>query len=271
MEKKSAYLLSEVDKAGQEVKRLSAQAQLFLDLELPLLLSRVPERAKIGDFGCGSGAIAVALADARPKAEVWGLDADHLAVAQGQALGQGRGNLQFRAHTLGKGQAAPVQGLDLAFTRLVLLHVLDPTAALMDMAASLCGQGMLYVVETDDSLMRFEPGALWQTRLLDLMERVQRSRGGSRRRGSAMGGYMEAAGLRPEAVGTVWYSKSKIGPQVFGEIFLPVVAFYLDVASRDGLASAPECASLSRDLAAFVGDPDTEISMALLHWTGALA
>jgi SAM-dependent methyltransferase len=267
----SAYLLSKVDVAGQEVRRLSAQARLFLDLELPLLLSRLPEKALVADFGCGSGDIAVALAGARPQGEIWGLDADPLALAQGQGNQASPANLHFGAFAMGQGQALPVTGLDLAFTRLVLLHVPDPVAALKDMASALGPQGQVYVVETDDSLMRFEPEEAWQPRLLGLLEAVQASRGGSRRRGAEMGTLMVAASLRPDALGTVWYRKRSIGEASFAELFLPVTAFYLQEAARQGLAGADECDSLLFKAKIFVESPETEVAMALLHWSGTRA
>lgn len=270
MKENSAYLLSAVDVGGQEVKRLSAQAQLFLDLELPFLLARAPAQGRVADFGSGSGAIGVALAQALPGCQVWGLDADPLAVSQGQALAESQGNLSFHRFALGQGQSAPLQGLDIAFSRLVLLHVSDPTAALRDMAAALQPQGQVYVVETDDSMMRFQPVEAWQSRLLDLLEAVQVSRGGSRRRGAGIGNAMLAAGLRPKAVETVWYRKSAIGPAAFGELFVPVMDFYLKEAVRLGLAPEDDSQALGQTARAFIADPATEIAMALLHWAGTL-
>jgi ubiquinone/menaquinone biosynthesis C-methylase UbiE len=264
MSESSAYLLSEVDVSGQEVRRLSAQAQLFIELELPFLLAEIPPQARVADFGCGSGDIVKALAKARPQADVWGFDADPLAVGQSQEqLGPLR-NLQIQRYAMGQGSPCPAQALDLAFTRFVLLHVPDPVAALKDMAAALNTAGKLYVVEADDSEMRFHPAEPWQDRLLELFEKVQASRGGSRRRGAVMGNLMKQAGLRALPLATVHYCKSRIGAAAFAELFMPVVAFYLGAAIA--FAPAQECQDLLAKTRAFIEDPANEIDMALFHW-----
>jgi SAM-dependent methyltransferase len=263
---KSAYLLSDVDVAGQELRRLSAQAQLFLDLELPFLLGEIPAQARVADFGCGTGAIAGAVAQARPLASVWGLDADPLAVEQSRTQNRQLKNLQFDRYAVGLGQACPVQNLDLAFTRLVLLHVPDPVRALQDMGAALAPGGKLYVVETDDAHMRFDPAEAWQEQVLDLLERVQVGRGGSRRRGAEMGGLMQRAGLRPQPLATVHYCKSRIRGPVFAGLFMPVASFYLQEAARLGYVSAHDCAELLSAMQAYILHPETEVDMALFHW-----
>jgi release factor glutamine methyltransferase len=43
--------------------------------------ARIPDRARVADVGTGNGAIAIAIAGARPGAEVWATDVDEHAVA----------------------------------------------------------------------------------------------------------------------------------------------------------------------------------------------
>jgi SAM-dependent methyltransferase len=239
---------------------------LFLDLEWPLLLAELQPQGRIADFGCGSGTIAGALARALPLASVWGLDADELALEQGRVLQNASRNLRFDTYALGRGQACPVGNLDLAFTRFVLLHLSDPVAALKDMAGALGPGGKLYVVESDDSCMRFDPPPPWQERLLALFEQVQQGRGGSRCRGSQMGSLLQAAGLQPRLLATVHYCKSRIGAEAFQELFLPVAAFYLQEAVKRAWLDEGEGAALLEKVRVYMADSTTEIDMALFHW-----
>ena len=70
------------------------------ELLVELALARLPDEApvRVADLGTGSGAIALAIARERPRAEVVATDASRAAldVARGNAQGNGLGNVVFR-------------------------------------------------------------------------------------------------------------------------------------------------------------------------------
>jgi ubiquinone/menaquinone biosynthesis C-methylase UbiE len=109
------------------------------------------------DVGCGTGTVAIALAAARPDAQVVGIDGDP------EALGIARAKLGSTAITWSEGLATALPEPDASADAIVmslLLHHLSPTAkhtALVEAARVLKPGGSLHVADwgrPHDPLMR---------------------------------------------------------------------------------------------------------------------
>ena len=236
----SAYLLSEV--GGQsEAERLRRQAEMILEQELPLILSALPPQGTLIDVGCGSGLLADAVAQRRPDAQVLGVDADSLAVQEAQRLFGAVRNLRFE-HRPVSGGPPVAGGADVLVMRLVLMHLPGPAQALQDLKAWAKPGGSLHLLEGDDRDIRLEPAMPELGALLDLMERVQQARGGSRRRGRDLTALLGAAGWSPQGS-----RRNCPDPQrtaaALPAVFLPVADFYLQDAEKRAWLEAGEAAA----------------------------
>ncbi|HTA17221.1 MAG TPA: class I SAM-dependent methyltransferase [bacterium] len=225
----SAYLLSEI--GGQEVERLRKQAAIWLSLELPDILKTLPQTGRFVDLGCGIGLLADAVAQERPDVQVFGFDADAIAVEQSLRRFGGRPGLVFDQRRLEQGPPPGFQAADVAVLRLVLMHLPDPKGALEAARAWLKPDGVLHVIETDDRFMSFEPLPAWLPGLLDLMQAIQKKRGGDRWLGAELAALLSSAGWN-----VVGQKQSALDPSATAaavpKVFLPVAEFYLAEAER---------------------------------------
>lgn len=238
----SAYRLK--DNGGMaEAERLRQQAQLAISQELELLLESLPQGGRLVDLGCGSGLLSDAAAAARPDARVLGLDPDAMAVQEARRLFR-RPNLAFEQRGVENGPVDGSQTGDVVVMRLVLMHLASIQDALGWLRAWLRPGGRLHIIEGDDRALWLEPWPEGLGRVLELMERVQQARGGSRRRGLELADSFKADGWQvlgqrqsapPEA------EAAKAVPAIFA----PVAGFYLGWALKHGLVEAAEHAELS--------------------------
>jgi SAM-dependent methyltransferase len=263
---KTAYVFSELDAAYHEGGRLSAQAQAFIDLELPELMARIPSEALVADFGCGTGEICRAMALGLPTCRVVGLDMDPLALEKAAQGATGVANLSFEAFRFG--QETPPKGApyDVAFTRMVLMHLPDPEAAIARMGSLLKPGGLLYLVDCDNRYDSFHPRQAWQDVLGEMMEDAQRRRGGSRRLGSRLSEMMRHLGFWPEGARLLYYASGRLGIRRWKEIFYPAEG---GMAARDlqemAAMAGAEAPQLIQDIRTFLEDPGMEAQIATWH------
>jgi SAM-dependent methyltransferase len=266
---KSDYAFGELEASGKEGRRLSAQARAFVDLELPELLKKIPARARVADFGCGTGVISAALAMYLPEAEIVGLDPDEKALEFARKEGEGLKNLQFERYGFGRTEAPQSGPFDVAFTRLVLLHLADPGAAIEAMAGSLKAGGLLYLVDCDDDYVNFEPKEAWQGQIIDVMKEAQKQRGGTRVLGSQLLKLVSERGLWPEGCRVLYYSTTELGMERWKEIFVPALG---NMAERDlrlleqkGDHGAAKAAALRQSLKEFFEKPEAQAQLSAWH------
>jgi len=260
---KAAYLLADLGEDSPEIERLTAQARRFVELELPLLTRWLKAPTKIFDFGCGTGVISQALAQHFPDCQVVGLDADRIAIKESRKRIGTLPNLEFIQWSILESAPVPGSPADLAFSRLLLLHLPDPAAAIRRMVESLAPQGRLYLVDTDDRDKIFEPREPWQDHLLETMEKVQRVRGSTRYLGRELKGMLEQAGLIEANSQRFYYSKQAIGIPSFMEIMLPGSKWYLDQANLTEAALHDMLEKVRK----FLIREDTEVKICVWHAT----
>jgi ubiquinone/menaquinone biosynthesis C-methylase UbiE len=103
------------------------------------------------DFGCGVGATTCMLAEmVGPSGHVTGIDLSTSQLEQGRDLckAEGRTNAFF-LEASATATGLPRNSLDLVYCRFLLLHLVDPAAALREMLAILKPGGLLVVEDGD--------------------------------------------------------------------------------------------------------------------------
>jgi SAM-dependent methyltransferase len=262
----SAYRLQ--DNGGlAEAERLRQQARLAIRQELKALLQSLPAGGRLLDLGCGTGSLCDAVADARPDAQVLGLDPDAMAIDEARRLFQ-RPNLAFEQRGVEDGPAHQGQAGDVVVLRLVLMHLPEVGQALKWLEAWLRPGGRLHVIEGDDRALALEPWPAGLDRVLTLMEQAQLARGGSRWRGLELAQSMQAAGW------TVLGRSQSAPPEAEAAravpaVFAPVAQFYLDEALRRGMVEPQEHSELSSILKNACERGFTRAHLPLFHVWGA--
>lgn len=152
---------------------LTVRERRFRLLLQDRLIASLPQDGVVADIGCGTGTFAIGLADARPDAEVVGIDgdADVLAAASSKP---GAARLSWREGLAGE-LDLPDESADAAVMSL-LLHHLDPSMkklALTDAVRVLKAGGRLHIADwgrPHDPLMR---GAFLLLQALDGFENTR--------------------------------------------------------------------------------------------------
>lgn len=129
--------------------------------DLLALLALLDDRLVVGDLGCGTGALAEALAPA--VARVIAVDESEAMLGAARARLEGVANVELRAGPI---EALPVDdgALDAAVLSLVLHYVPEPPRALAESARALRAGGRLLVMDMlphDREDMRLEMGHAW--------------------------------------------------------------------------------------------------------------
>lgn len=242
----SAYLFSEVG-VEDEAGRLRKQAAMVLALKLPGILDSIPKGGSFFDLGCGIGLLADAVARARPDVRVCGFDADKLAVEKSTLHFGSRHSVTFGLRRIEEGPPPGLPPADTAVMRLVLMHLPEPKKALRAAASWLKPGGVLHVIEGDDRALAMEPTLPCLNEVLDLMERVQVRKGGSRRLGRDLSALMNSAGWN--IAGECRHApEPRLAAEAFPAVFLPVAEYYLDQAVQLTLADSAAVLELKRAL-----------------------
>lgn len=129
--------------------------------DLLALLALLDDRTVVGDLGCGTGAMAEALAPAVGR--VIAVDDSEAMLGAARARLDGAPNVELRAGSL---EALPIEdgALDAAVLSLVLHYVPEPLPALAEAARALRPGGKLLVVDMlphDREDMRVDTGHVW--------------------------------------------------------------------------------------------------------------
>ena len=167
----------------------------------------------------------------------------------------------------------PASGpFDVVFTRLVLLHLPDPAAAMAQMGRCLKPGGLLYVVDCDDNANTFDPMEPWQGELKDLMAQSQALRGGTRSLGPRLLELMGAQGFWPEGSQALYYSTDTWGIKRWKDIFLPegggMAARDLQYLVDSGALEPAKLKALAQSLVAFFARPDARAQICSWHAWG---
>ena len=208
--------------------------------------ARVASGATVLDLGCGPlGALAALANVVGPQGTVIGVDASEPALAKARTLLSAQPHVRFAQGDVNEIDLDPV---DLAYSRLMLLHQNDPARTLRNVARLLRPGGVFIAHEASDLPIHApasEPHVPAMTRVWELVIGAARARGATpdfARRGKA---YLEDAGFVVESHGAyVVHYPPEIGYDI------PRVALHSlgPVLAQHGLASEQEIARLDREL-----------------------
>lgn len=179
-----------------DADRLARQARVMAEAT-GSFLSRLGLRAGWAclDVGCGDGQVTLELAHAvGPTGRAVGIDIDEqaLAIARRAANQAGLRSEFIRADAT---EPPAHDAFDLAYARLLLSHLPDPSAALRAMRSAVRPGGWVAVEDLFTGTLRSEPPAPALDRLQDVYSATVRARGGDPTIGPRLPALFAAAGL----------------------------------------------------------------------------
>lgn len=157
-----------------EVARLVRQARVLARWTMDEVW--FPRGGRVAEVGCGVGAELLLLAELHPETDYIGVDlsASQLQAAQVQLAGRRIPLLQASGHQL----PFRDRSLDGIFTCWLLEHVPDPSFLLAECRRVLKPGAPFYAREVDNDSFRIWPESRAVDRLMEVVNRVQRSFGG---------------------------------------------------------------------------------------------
>lgn len=189
--------------AASEQRRLEVQSQLLGAAEF---LPPVFAGTRILEVGCGTGAIARAVANSDPSIAVTGVDREsaQLETARQLAAAAGLSNLQFL-----QGDANHLDfaegSFDAAYCRFLLEHVLDPLQVIQEMSRVVKPGGWVCVYEWEPDCFSIYPDSPAIEQLWREIYRTQKRLGGDPWVGRKLLGLFQQTNLKEIQVeGRVW-------------------------------------------------------------------
>jgi ubiquinone/menaquinone biosynthesis C-methylase UbiE len=241
------------------VRTLAAQAQAIWPQEEPLFRRyAVPDAGRILDAGCGTGEIALRLAERHPGASVLGVDVLDvlLAVARDRAVHLAP-RLAFENRSVFD-LGLPAASFDLTVCRHVLHAIPEPERALAELVRVTRPGGWLHVIAEDYGMVHFPLRRLDAQRFwFEAPRRFAEATGTDLHVGRRIHGLMRALGLEAIALDYVVVDTLRVPRETFAAIW---------AAWRDGYAGAiGEHTSITREEAlahfddqiATLRDPDS--------------
>lgn len=181
----------------EEAIRLEVQAKAFgKTIERELEALSLKPNMKVLDAGCGTGAVTRKMASKVLSAEVYGVDIDPLFIdkARKTALDEGIKNARFELGNIDN-LTYDSGFFDLAYCRLVLMHVTNPVRTIAELKRVTKKGGIVAASDTDDGAMLTYPPA---RRFFDLWSKFgerAKARGDDRYIGRRLYSIFSEAGL----------------------------------------------------------------------------
>ena len=214
------------------------------------------------DLGCGDGQVSIQLARlVGPAGRVVGIDTDGDAIAIARRAAAAAGV----EVTFVEGDAAiPAErdGFDLAFSRLLLSHLVDPMAVVRAMCISVRPGGVVAVEDLYTPALHAEPPVPALDRLAAIYSATVRARGGDPAIGPRLPAHLTAAGLHDVGEHTVVNRMTTAHDKLFlAHLLDDMHAAILDTGS----ATPDELADVRAAVAAAANRPDTTFFQARMH------
>ena len=242
---------------GKDVERLRLLHEVY-GPGTEALFSRLGLRPGLRavEVGCGSGNIACWIAErVRPGGSVVAIDnsPDQIEQARRQAQARGLRNIEFQVADA-YSPRLPEGSFDLAYCRLVLIHLTHPGDALRAMRSLVRPGGVVACEEMDLGCWLCEPPADAMTRFFELNHALGRLRGEHFRLGASLHRLFREAGFtRPEVGANFALALHGEQKRLLGMTF----AEFAPKLVREGLASQEEVDRVAADLITLADDETT--------------
>jgi SAM-dependent methyltransferase len=218
---------------------------------------------RVVEIGCGTGIMSCWLAEqVGPSGAVLGIDQSAAQVAEARRLASDRGldNVTFDVAEA-NAPGAPAGSFDLAYCRLVLMHLPDPLGALRAMRALVKPGGAVVAVEMDVTRWLCDPPSAAVERVYALNLQLAAKRGENFRIATSLHALFDEAGL-DDVDARAELPLIRRGPtkhllRLSFEEFAPV-------AILDGVATPDEIADIDAELRRIGDDPHVLLSMPLV-------
>lgn len=217
------------------------------------------------DLGCGPGSITVGIAERVAPGRVLAVDRDAgvLTTAEAAAREAGAANIAFAVMDASHLDAAD-DAFDLVHAHQVLQHLVDPVAALRELARVTRPGGVVAARDADYAGWIWYPADPLLDRWLELYRALARASGGEPDAGRHLLAWAHAAGLRDvRATSSTWTYSAGDGAEWWGGLWAERI-LSSGVAERaigTGVATRAELASISRAWLAWAGHPDAWLAI----------
>jgi SAM-dependent methyltransferase len=214
------------------------------------------------DVGCGDGQVTVAMARvAGPSARTVGVDADAEAL---EIARKAAAQAQVPADFVQADAARPVARatFDVAYARLLLSHLVDPSATVRAMVAEVRPGGAVAVEDLFLGTLRSDPPAPALDRLQEVYGETVRYHGGDPTIGPRLRAILSAAGLQAVREDTVANRMDTVDEKLFlAQLVRNMRASILEA----GAATGGEIDELEADVAQAARDPASVWHQARIH------
>ena len=191
------YAFGAFDENSKELKRLSHQASIALDLERKLWKDcGLKDGMKVIDLACGPGITSSAIAQMIPTGEVLGVDiSDKLIdVARANKQKNPLANLSFQTGNIYE-LSLEENSFDFAYSRFLFQHLERPIEALENVLRILKPGGIYCIADVDDGWLMVYPDLKQFTSFTSAAAQNQRKNGGDRFVGRKFSTYFREAGF----------------------------------------------------------------------------
>jgi ubiquinone/menaquinone biosynthesis C-methylase UbiE len=246
-----------------DAQRLARQAQVMADATQAFLTRvGVADGWDCLDVGCGDGQVTIAMAElagSGGRAVGVDVDAEALELAR-EAAGSAGVTAEFVHGDAGRPVARGA--FDIAYSRLLLSHLVDPSSALRAMREELRPGGTIAVEDLFTGTLRSDPPAAALDRLQEAYEATVRFHGGDPTIGPRLRALLAAAGLEEVREHTVSNPMHTVDEKLF---LAQLVANMRDSMLEAGAASEREIDELHASVEAAARDPETVFHQARIH------
>jgi ubiquinone/menaquinone biosynthesis C-methylase UbiE len=251
-----------------DADRLARQARVMAEAT-GAFLSRLGVRAGWAclDVGCGDGQVTLALARAvAPSGRSLGIDIDEQALAIARRSAQEAG---LTAEFVVADATEPPErdAFDLAYARLLLSHLPDPSATLRAMRSAVRAGGRVAVEDLFTGTLRSEPPAAALDRLQDVYSATVRAHGGDPTIGPRLPALFAAAGLADVREDTVENRMTSVEDKIF---LAELVDNMRESMLEAGAATARELDEIRAEVERAARDPDRVFYQARIHQVSGL-
>lgn len=230
----SRVLMSD-DAFDAEVTRLQQQAQLFKSMELDVLKNAgLRNGAFAADFGCGTGAISITLAQELPETKIIGIDSNESLLNKGRALSERLGltsRLKFLRSDVGQ-MTLQNSSVDFAYARLVMQHVKQPMNVIREMKRTVKPGGNVCVLDIDDGFVALHPTLQGVTSMMDEVAQHQKEIGGDRFIGRKLFHIFKLSGLENVKVHLIPVSCHDVSPEGYFQVIYGFRKMILEETGR---------------------------------------